>query len=169
MIHVIHQRTKYRPLRTPGAVWIAGQRICFSLEDELRELPGVPVAQWKVQDETAIPAGHYRVALVDSPHFGRDTLALLDVPGFTDCRVHAGNKEADTRGCPLMGAQLDAEDLIPGGQSKPGLNALRAILVPALKAGEDVIWDVRNPDGYIGPVAAAPAPAPAPKTGRALV
>lgn len=167
MIHVIHQRTKYRSQRTPGTVWIAGQRICFSLEDELRELPGVPVEQWKVQGETAIPAGHYRVALVDSPHFGKDTLALLEVPGFQDIRVHGGNTEADTHGCPLMGAQLDAEDLIPGGQSKPGLLALRAILVPALKEGEDVIWDVRNPDGYIGPVAVAPVPAK--KPGRALV
>mgnify|MGYP001594946235 CR=1 FL=1 len=160
MIHVVHQRTKYRKDRTPGEVMISGQRICYSLEDELRELPGVPVAQWKVKGKTAIPAGHYNLRLVDSPRFGKDTLALVPAPGadcgFAELRVHGGNDEDDTEGCPLMGAELDADDRIPGGKSQPGLKALRAAVVPALKAGEEVVWDVRNPPGYVGPPAADP-------------
>ena len=164
MIHVVHQRTKYRKDRTPGEVLISGERICFSLEDELRELPGVPVEQWKVRAKTAIPAGHYVVALEDSPRFGKDTLTLLGVPGFAEVRVHGGNTEDDTEGCPVMGAELGADDKIPGGKSKPGLAAIRARLVPALKAGEEVVWDVRNPPGYVGPT---PAPAPVRRTPEA--
>lgn len=151
MIHVVHQRTKYRKDRTPGEVLISGEHICFSLEDELRELPGVPVEQWKVKTRTAIPAGHYLVALEDSVRFGKNTLTLLAVPGFSAIRVHGGNTEADTEGCPMMGAELGSDDRIPGGKSEPGLAAIRARLVPALKAGEKVIWDVRNPPSYDGP------------------
>src|SRR3990167_2020907 len=161
MIHVVNQRTKHRKDRTPGEVTISGSRICYSLEDELREMPGIPVSEWKVKARTAIQAGHYRVALVDSPRFGKDTLTLLAVPGFGEIRIHGGNDEDDTEGCPMMGAEIDSQDKIPGGKSQPGLKALRAILVPALKAGEDVVWDVRNPPGYAGPLpAAAPASAP---------
>lgn len=158
MIHVVHQRLRYRKDRTPGEVTISGERICFSLEDELREMPGVPVEQWKVKGKTAIPALHYRIKLVDSPRFGRDTLALeAEGCGFEDLRIHGGNDERATEGCPIMGLELDANDRIPGGKSQPGLRALRARLVPALKAGEAVIWDVRNPPGYVGPPSAEEA------------
>ena len=168
MIHVVHQRTKCRKDRTPGEVLISGTRVCYSLEDELRELPGVPVGQWKVKGKTAIPAGHYRVSLVDSPRFGKDTLALeREGCGFGELRIHGGNDEGATEGCPLMGAELDGDDRIPGGRSQPGLKALRAVLVPALKAGEEVVWDVRNPPCYEGPpAAAAPQSAPARQPAR---
>ena len=157
MIHIVHQRTKYRTDRTPGEVSISGERICFTLEDELRELPGVPVEQWKLKARTAIPAGHYHMVLEDSARFGKETLTLLDVPGFAVIRVHGGNTEADTEGCPLVGAELDAEDQIPGGKSQPALKALKARLAPALRAGEEVVWDVRNPPGYAGPAPAVEA------------
>ena len=162
MIHVVQQRTKYRKDRTPGEVSISGERICFSLEDELREVPGIPVKQWKVKEKTATAAGFYNLKLVDSPKFGKDTLALEPVegfdPGFEALRVHGGNDEHDTEGCPLMGSELGPDDKIPGGKSKPGLAAIRARVVPALKAGEEVVWEIRNPPGYVGP---PPAPKPA--------
>ena len=168
MIHVVHQRTKYRKDRTPGEVLISGAHVCWSLEDELRELPGVPVADWKIKGKTAIPAGQYELRLEDSPRFGKDTLTLLAVPGFEAIRIHGGNDEGDTEGCPVMGAELDAQDKIPGGKSQPGLKALKARLLPALKAGEKVVWDVRNPPGYEGPpAAAAPESAPARQPARA--
>src|SRR3990167_11201925 len=114
MIHVVHQRTKYRKDRTPGEILISGQRICFSLEDELCEVPGVPVEQWKVKERSAMPALHYSLKLVDSPRFGKDTLALIPPPGvdcgFSELRIHGGNDEHDTEGCPLMGVELDRED-----------------------------------------------------------
>lgn len=166
MIHVVQQRLKYRKDRTPGEVRISGELICVSLEDELRELPGVPVEQWKIKERTAIPAGCYTVALVDSPKFGKDTLTLLNVPGFEDIRVHGGNDEEDTKGCPIMGTKHDSNDCIPGGCSKPGLKAIRDRIVPALKAGETVIWEIRNPEGYMGPQEASEddtVPLPSPK------
>ena len=153
MIHIVHQRLRYRPSRTPGELLISGVHVCFTLEDELRELPGVPVEQWKGKERTAIPAGHYQVGLVDSPHFGKGTLALLNVPGFEAIRIHGGNTEEDTEGCVLVGLQLGADNKIRGGQSQPALKLLKERLVPALKAGEEVIWDIRNPPGYEGPVA----------------
>ena len=164
MIHIIQQRTKYRKDRTPGEVLISGERVCFSLEDELRELPGVPVQQWKQKERTSIPAGAYLVELVDSTRFGKETLGLKNVPGFSRIRIHGGNDEQDTEGCPLMGAELDAEDRIPEGKSKAGLAAIRARLLAALRAGDEVVWEIRNPPGYAGPEAAPaaePAKAPA--------
>jgi hypothetical protein len=151
MIHLVHQRLRYRKGRTPGELLISGQRICFTVEDELRELPGVPVGQWKKKNDTAIPAGQYVVALVDSPTFGKDTLTLRDVPGFDLIRVHSGNDEEATRGCPLVGSELDGEDKIPYGKTRGALKELKERLVPALKAGEVVIWDTRNPEGWQGP------------------
>lgn len=162
-IHVVHQRLRYRKDRTPGEATIAGERVCFLLEDELRERPGVPVEQWKVKTKTAIAALVYEAVLVDSPRFGKDTLTLKwrdpttgdlkDPPGFKFIRVHGGNSEEDTDGCPLAGAELTTDDKIPGGKSQPALRKLRERLVPAIKAGEVVIWDVRNPPDYTGPPA----------------
>ena len=161
MIHVVHQRTKYRKDRTPGEVWVSNERICYSVEDELRELPGVPVAQWKVKTATAIPGGHYRVTLIDSPKFGKDALWIRDVPGYEGILIHGGNDETHTSGCVLMGAALTADDKVVPGQSRPALAAIRAILVPALKTGDSVVWDVRHPPGYAGPLPEAQKPAPA--------
>lgn len=154
MIHVIQQRLRYRKDRTPSEVFVNGERFCFAVEDELRELPGVPVEQWKVKARTAAPAGIYNLKLVNSPRFGKETLALepeFGSCGFTDLRVHGGNDEGDTEGCPLVGSVLDNQDRIPGGHSQPALKALKALLVPALKAGEEVVWEIRNPPGYNGP------------------
>lgn len=88
---------------TLGSLYIDGHRYCETLEDEIREQPGVPVAQWKVQDKTAIPAGRYRVALAMSPHFKMVLPHLLDVPGFSGILIHGGNTAIDTRGCLLVG------------------------------------------------------------------
>ena len=167
MIHIVHQRLRYQPKRTPGELLISNVHVCFALEDELRELPGVPVGQWKLKERTAIPAGHYQLGLADSPRFGKDTHTLLAVPGFSEIRVHGGNDEDDTEGCVLVGLALDKDDKITGGKSQPALRLLKERLVPALKAGEEVVWDIRNPPGYEGPpapIAAKLGPREAPGT-----
>ncbi len=58
-----------------------------------------------------IPAGRYKVALTFSHRVEQGTLwspssmlpELLDVPGHTAIRIHAGNTVANTAGCILVG------------------------------------------------------------------
>lgn len=71
--------------------------ICETLEDKVR-----PAGE-KVQKETAIPAGRYRITLEDSPHFKRELPYLHDVPNFTGILIHAGNTAEDSSGCILVG------------------------------------------------------------------
>lgn len=89
---------------TFGSLYIDGHRFCDTLEDAVREIPGVPVEQWKIRGETAIPAGTYRVVLSLSNRFKRILPEVLGVPGFTGIRIHAGNAVDDTDGCLLVGS-----------------------------------------------------------------
>lgn len=72
----------------------------FAVEDNVRA-PGV-----KVQDETAIPAGSYKMKISKSPKFGRLLPEILDVPGFSGIRIHNGNTAADSSGCLIIGSRL---------------------------------------------------------------
>lgn len=72
-------------------------RECFVLEDTVRA-PGV-----KVQNETAISAGRYRVIVDWSNRFKKYAFHILDVPNFTGIRIHSGNTDEDTDGCLLVG------------------------------------------------------------------
>lgn len=89
-------------------------RLCWSLEDVVREVPGQPVASWKIHGKTAIPRGRYRVIVDHSEHFGKDLPHLLDVPGFDGVRIHGGNTAADTEGCVLVAHHHPTEDVIQG-------------------------------------------------------
>jgi hypothetical protein len=77
----------------------------------VRERPGVPVLEWKVPRETAIPAGRYRITLEMSPRFGPDTLTVNSVPGFEGVRCHGGTTKADTEGCIILGSRLDRDKM----------------------------------------------------------
>lgn len=88
---------------TLGSLAINGVWFCWTLEDEIREVKGQPVAAWKVPGETAIPAGLYRVTLTQSSRFNRIMPLLNDVPGFSGVRIHAGNTAESTHGCLLLG------------------------------------------------------------------
>ena len=89
---------------TLGSLYINGRWFCWTLEDEIREVPGQPVASWKVPRETAIPAGRYLVRLSMSNRFKRILPELLDVPGFVGVRAHRGNTHVDTEGCLIVGS-----------------------------------------------------------------
>ena len=80
---------------TMGILLIDGVFTCWTLEDVVR-----PV---KIPGETAIPAGRYDVRLSLSQRFQKVLPEVLAVPGFTGIRVHAGNTQADTHGCVLVG------------------------------------------------------------------
>lgn len=118
-------------------------RLCYVLEDEVREVPDVPVADWKIKSATAIPAGRYRVTLEYSQRFGPDTLTVHDVPGFSYIRMHAGNTEADTDGCPLLGMEIDPRGIV-GGTSRQAVKLVQYLVRDAIERGEEVWLTVNN-------------------------
>lgn len=95
---------------TIGRLFVDGVYFCDTLEDPVRELidnnhdgdfndPG----EGKILNQTAIPAGVYKIISTYSPRFKKKTPILLDVPGFTGIRIHSGNTSEDTSGCILVG------------------------------------------------------------------
>ena len=91
---------------TFGRLFVDDVFECLTLEDEIRERPGVPVSAWKVPKQTAIPAGRYCVRLTMSSRFGRVLALLENVPGFSGIRIHTGNVIDDTEGCILVGRRV---------------------------------------------------------------
>lgn len=84
---------------TPGKLFVDGQFYCYTLEDIVREI--------KIDGQTAIPAGRYRVIVNRSNRFKRDMPLLLNVPGFDGIRIHNGNTAEHTEGCILLGNTRD--------------------------------------------------------------
>ena len=82
--------------------------LAFTLEDAYR---GDDPAK-KVPGKTAIPCGRYKVVRDWSPKFNRQMLHLLDVPGFSGIRIHAGNTPADTDGCIIIGKARMADKVL---------------------------------------------------------
>lgn len=130
---------------TFGNLFIDEKWFSHTLEDEIREIVGQPVEQWKIHGKTAIPAGRYPITLEYSPKFGPDTITVHDVDGFVGVRVHGGNTVADTEGCPLVGSMIDREACrISGAQAAGVLRDLKAKIRAGLNRG-DVWLDVVNP------------------------
>ena len=119
---------------TEGNLSVDGLRECVTLEDHS---PWNDPAAVKVPGRTCIPPGRYQVVLVDSQRFGPDTLSLVGVPGFTAIRIHAGNTSAQTEGCILVGQDATAPDDDWIGRSVAALKALKATVLPRLRAGEE--------------------------------
>jgi hypothetical protein len=123
-------RVRFHETRTVGQLYIDGDLFCFTLEDKVREV--------KVQDETAIPEGKYRVVLENSPKFGPDTITLRDVPNFTKIRVHAGNTEHHTEGCLIVGYRLNDDGTIKFGTTRPAVRDLKTKIKEAIDSGQKV-------------------------------
>lgn len=138
------QRIKRWMTSTTGDLLVDGQFVCHTLEDVVREVPGLPVAEWKIKGKTAIPAGRYRVTLEDSPRFGPATLTINDVPGYQWIRMHAGNTDADTEGCILLGELIHTGQIV-GGTSRPAVKKVRDLVMEAINAGEEVWIEIENP------------------------
>jgi hypothetical protein len=107
------KRIAKKPDYTIGRISVNGQRTCDVLEDTDRglrqDMPLEEIKRLKQYGKTAIPTGRYRVIVSYSPRFKRDTLEIIDVPGFSGIRIHSGNSALDTEGCPLPG-----ENKVPG-------------------------------------------------------
>lgn len=121
-----------------------GRKLCYTLEDAVRERPGQPVESWKIKGHTAIPTGRYRITLENSPRFGPDTLTVNAVPGFVGVRMHAGNTADDTEGCPLLGMAINPMGIV-GGTSRPAVALVKTVVMQALAEGRQVWMTVRNP------------------------
>jgi hypothetical protein len=117
-------------------------RLWYTGEDPIREIPGVPVSQWKIQDDTAIPQGRYRIIVTHSMTFKRRLPRLIEVPGFSGILIHPGNTSQDTKGCILPGMQADARAV---WQSQIAFDRWYSEIETALLGGDDVWLEVRNP------------------------
>lgn len=93
-------RVVLTPRCTVSVLRVDGVHQCFVVEDTARA-PGV-----KVPGETAIPEGTYRVEITHSPRFGVEMPLVMNVPGFSGIRIHAGNSAADSEGCLLPGKHV---------------------------------------------------------------
>ncbi len=124
---------------TIGQLFVDGHAECFTLEDVVREVPGEPVARWKIFGETAIPRGTYSVIINFSPHFGRNLPLLVNVPGFDGVRIHPGNVAANTEGCILVGLDRLSDSI---GRSRLAFDPLFAKIEAAVARGEPVSIEV---------------------------
>lgn len=106
------QLTLKRPKRTEAPftisdLFIDGVFFCHVLEDTDRGLYKTDelwyIKSIKVKHETAIPYGEYQIVMSFSNRFQVYLPELLDVPGYSGIRIHAGNSEIDTSGCLLPG------------------------------------------------------------------
>lgn len=114
---------------------------CFTLEDTVREIPGVPVTQWKVAGKTAIPAGRYRVVIDHSARFKCPMPHLLDVLGFVGIRIHILNSAEETEGCIGLGRVRKLNFIAASGLA---FSHFLPKLEAALDAGTEVYLNVTN-------------------------
>lgn len=120
---------------TIGKLMIDGEFECYILEDFDRLAKG----EKKIYGETAIPRGTYEIRLTYSPRFKKKLPLLVNVPGFTGIRIHAGNTAKDTAGCLLPGTTR-SENFV--GQSKRAFNKLYEKLERAKQEGKQIIIEV---------------------------
>ena len=118
---------------TLGILLIDGVFTCWTLEDVVREV--------KIPGETAIPAGRYAVRLSLSQRFQKLLPEILAVPGFAGIRVHAGNTQADTAGCLLVG-RIRAVDRVE--ESKLALMHVMEQLRRATTAGDPITITIED-------------------------
>lgn len=90
-----------------GILYINGERICETLEDEDRglkqELSVATLKSMKIKGQTAIPVGTYQVLMTYSPKYKRIMPLVSNVPAYEGVRIHSGNTNRDTEGCILCG------------------------------------------------------------------
>lgn len=102
------KRMYFKETYTIGQLFLDGSatKFCDTLEDKVRA-DGV-----KVYGETAIADGRYKISITYSPKFKRRLPELLNVPMFTNIRIHAGNTPDDTLGCILVGENKEVGKLV---------------------------------------------------------
>ena len=127
-------RSKSTTKSVEGRLYINGVFECFTVEDAERIV--------KIQNETAIPKGVYKVIMSMSTRFKRIMPEVLDVPGYTGVRIHAGNSSKDTEGCIIVGSINDRDDDDWVSGSIVARDRLYAKLSKAFKAKEEITLEV---------------------------
>lgn len=143
-MELLLQRLEHTDLLTTSILFVERKLYATCPED--------PPQAVKVRGNTRIPAGRYKLALVDSPKFseryGHRLLMLLDVPGFTGIMIHKGNDAADTMGCILPNAHLMLDT--NGGNmfymSGLAYDKLYKEVAPFIEAGGEAWITVRDED-----------------------
>lgn len=79
----------------------------------------------QLEKPRAIPDGTYRIILNESPRLAYITPLLLDVPDFSDVRMHIGNYPQDTEGCILVGESANVNSI---NNSKEAFQSLMGML-----------------------------------------
>jgi len=114
--------------------------LCYTLEDEYRSL--------KVQGETRVPAGVYKLALRKTGGFHsrykrkydiwhKGMLHVTNVPGFEYILIHTGNTDDHTAGCLLVGDSQKNNQIIKDGFVGSSVNAYKRIYPAIAKAIEN--------------------------------
>lgn len=135
-MNIVVERLQVDPDVTISGITVDGEWCCWGLEDPVREVPGQAVSAWKIPGKTAIPAGRYKVIVDMSARFKRLLPLLIDVPGYSGVRIHAGNTTADTEGCILVGHDRLAKSI---ARSQLALADLMSKMAEAQRKGE-AIW-----------------------------
>ncbi len=122
-----------------GILYIDGERICETLEDEDRGLVAgmnlSEIKRRKVKGETAIPTGRYQITWTYSPRFKKMLPLLVGVPGYEGVRIHSGNRAKDTEGCILCGRNTEVGAVT---NSRYWTNKVNSLIEKAVKAKEEV-------------------------------
>jgi len=102
--YVVIQRAWSDHRATMGILTVIGEEHApiFTLENPYRE----------TIVDSCIPDGEYECVPHVSPHHG-ETYLVKNVPERTDILFHAGNTEADTRGCIILGMIASTANGIP--------------------------------------------------------
>lgn len=135
-MNLVLQREILSDKSTIGQLSVNDERLCYTLEDKVR-----PILV-KVDGQTAIPAGRYRVAIDLSARFKKLMPHVLDVPNFEGVRIHSGNTSEDTEGCILVGLTKGTDFI---GESRKAFELFYPMLQAALQEGQECWIDVRNP------------------------
>lgn len=128
---------------TLGLLFINGDFMCYTLEDEKRNL--------KVRGETRIPEGEYCIGLRKEGGFHnrylkrygslhKGMLHIQAVPNFDFVLIHSGNTDDHTAGCLLVGDRINNNAMHDGFLGESG-NAYKRIypeVVDAIERGEEV-------------------------------
>jgi len=131
-------------LSTPGKIKL----IAWTLEDEHR------IA--KVAKETRIPAGRYKLGIMDTitpltdkyrndkrlqPWFDKH-IEIKNVPNYKGVYIHLGNNDDHTEGCLLLGDTIANPDAIKDNPLTLSVQAYKRFYVqwyPIIKKG-DTVW-----------------------------